>query len=666
LSAGSSEYQSGDTPLVSSAWDDRSRQLLEASFDYRVDTNDRFTHAAPSVIRLLGIEPQQVCGKPFHEVFERQSGDHCSFLQGHNPNPNPSGVTISLARAASTCGEEKYFELREAACRDKSTGIAGRNGVAIDVTLHVTTIQKLQESERKYRRLIEELGEDYVIYTHLPNGELTYVSPSVQRLLGYRVEDLVGRNWRDVIGENFVGSAVGEKIRSEVAAGVRFHKYTVELPDAQGNARLLEIQHRPIFSPDGRYTSMEGIAKDVTEFHRNAVELKKLKDDLEERVAQRTAELMAINERLVESESRYRNVVEDQTEFICRWLPGGRYTFVNEAYCRYMKKPYGELIGQSFYPFIAEEDRPRVMSELASLTPQNPAITTEHRVVRPDRTLAWNQWTNRAIFDDNDVCRGYQSVGRDITEFKVVEDLVLEREEHLKRMSRLAIVGELIAGIAHEIHQPLHAAQLFAEAARRNLEMGTPGGVATAIDCTREISNAVNRTATIIRHLRSFSTTKPAKPEPLDLNEVVHEVADVMSYETRRAGVKLSFDLAEELTPWNGDRVQVQQILVHLLGNAYDAKPQPRAHVWQVTIKTIADAEGISVEIVDNGVGTELEDVDRLFDPFYTTKPEGLGMGLSICKTIAESMRAEVFARKNPDGGMTFTLRLPLANRYEL
>jgi PAS domain S-box-containing protein len=637
--------------------------LSRVCFAFELDHAGRFVHVDFEVANLLGRLPAELIGKDLSEVLERNSSEWGKRVVHHAPSANHEGVAPWIACATTPTGETKYFEIREQADR---LAAGNRLGVAIDVTSYVAVNLKLQESEHKYRRLIEELGEDYVIYTHLPNGELTYVSPSVQRLLGYRVEDLVGRNWREVIGDKFLGREVGEKIRSEVAAGVRFHKYTVELPDAQGNPRILEIQHRPIFSPDGCYISMEGIAKDVTEFHRNAVELKKLKDDLEERVAQRTAELIAINERLVESESRYRNVVEDQTEFICRWLPGGKYTFVNEAYCRYMRKPYGELIGQSFYPFIADEDRPRVMHELASLTPQNPAITTEHRVIRPDGTLAWNQWTNRAIFDDADRCRGYQSVGRDITEFKGVEDLVLEREEHLKRMSRLAIMGELIAGIAHEIHQPLHAAQLFSEAARRNLEMGTPGGVATAIDCTREISNAVNRTATIIRHLRSFSTTKPSKPEPLDLNEVVREAADVMSFETRRTGVKLAFDLTEGLPTWNGDRVQIQQILVYLLDNAYDAKPLAGTSDWQVTIKTFADKDAISVEIIDNGSGTELEDVERLFDAFYTTKPEGLGMGLSICKTIAESMRAEVFARKNPDRGMTFTLRLPLANRYEL
>jgi C4-dicarboxylate-specific signal transduction histidine kinase len=307
-----------------------------------------------------------------------------------------------------------------------------------------------------------------------------------------------------------------------------------------------------------------------------------------------------------------------------------------------------------------------VAAEIASLTPEQPTITSEHRVVRADGSLGWNQWTNRAIFDEQGKSKGYQSVGRDITDLKLVEDLVLEREEHLKRVSRLAIMGELIAGIAHEIHQPLHAAQLFAEAARRNLEMGAARGVDTAIECTREISNAITRTATIIRHLRSFTTNKPTKIEPLDMNEVVREVVDVLSYETRRAGVQLKFDLAEQLPTWNGDRVQIQQILVHLLRNAYEAMPTGERSDWQVAITTKQENHCLYVDFVDNGVGTEIVDVERLFDAFYTTKPEGLGMGLSICKTIAESLNADVEARKNPERGMTFTLRLPFPVRYEI
>jgi signal transduction histidine kinase len=148
------------------------------------------------------------------------------------------------------------------------------------------------------------------------------------------------------------------------------------------------------------------------------------------------------------------------------------------------------------------------------------------------------------------------------------------------------------------------------------------------------------------------------------MNQVVHEVVDVLSYETRRAGVKLLFEFDENLPAWNGDRVQIHQVIVHLLRNAYEAMPTEEPGNCQVTIRTRRSAECLLVDIIDNGPGTELADVERLFDPFYTTKREGLGMGLSICKTIAESLNAEVEARKNPDRGLTFTLKLHLTGRY--
>lgn len=637
--------------------------LGETCVNYCLDPAGFITYVNEAV-SLLGFSPHEMVGQHVSKFFDLEHPARAALdeFAGNTQTEGPITRRLSVVRCAD--GEVAFMEIREGEIRDSNGVLQSREGIAYDLTHYVTANLTLRQSERKYRRLVEDLGEDYAIYTHKPSGELTYISPSVQTVLGFPAETLIGRNWRELIGENFVGREIADQVRTDITAGVRFHKFTVEIADAFGGRRLVEIQQRPVFSPEGRYVSMEGIAKDITDFTRNAIELQKLKEELEERVAERTAELMAINDRLVESESRYRNVVEDQTEFICRWLPGGRYTFVNEAYCRYMKKPYGELVGHSFLPNVIEEDRERVANEIASLTPTNPTITTEHRVYRPDGSIGWNQWTNRAIFDEQGNSKGYQSVGRDITDLKAAEDKVLEREGHLMRVSRLAIMGELIAGIAHEIHQPLHAAQLFAEAARRNLESESPGGISTAIDCMREISNAVTRTATIIRHLRSFSTTKPTKIEPLDMNQVVHEVADVMSYETRRAGVKLSFDLDENLPPWNGDRVQIQQVIVHLLRNAYEAMPSDNPGDCQVTIRTNLSPDSLLVDIVDNGPGTQLDDVERLFDPFYTTKREGLGMGLSICKTIAESLNAEVEARKNPDRGLTFTLKLHLTGRY--
>ncbi len=637
--------------------------FAETCLHYQTDATGMVTFVSPSSLKLLGYPPEEMVGRDIKEFCDDESTARAALTEFISQTSDSANVMRRLSIARRADGESAYLEINERLLTNEKGEVVGHEGVAYDLTHYIKSDLAVRESERKYRRLVEELGEDYIIFTNLPNGQLTYVSPSIYRVLGFEAEDVTGKNWREVIGENFVGRDRVDEVRSDLVRGIRFHKFTVEIPDVRGHIHIVEIQQRPIFSPDGHYVSMEGIAKDITEFTRNARELQRLKDELEERVAQRTAELVAINQRLVESESRYRNVVEDQTEFICRWLPGGKFTFVNEAYCRYMKKPYGELIGHSFLPMVYEEDRAHVVTDIESLSPEQPTKIIEHRVIRADGSIGWNQWTNRAIFDEHGQSKGYQSVGRDITDLKAVEDLVLEREEHLKRVSRLAIMGELIAGIAHEIHQPLHAAQLFAEAARRNLEMGTERGVGTAIDCSREISNAINRTATIIRHLRSFTTNKPTKIEPLNINEVVREVADVMSYETRRTGVKLAFRLAENLPLWSGDRVQIQQILVHLLRNAYEAMPQEERSNWQVVITTRQESDCILVDVTDNGIGTEKEDIERLFDAFYTTKPEGLGMGLSICKTIAESLNAEVEARKNSEGGMTFTLRLPLVVR---
>ena len=395
----------------------------------------------------------------------------------------------------------------------------------------------------------------------------------------------------------------------------------------------------------------------------NLEQLRRLKAELEERVAERTFELLQTNRELAESESRYRSVVEDQTEFVCRWDQGGTLTFVNQAYCRYMQQSATGLLGTSFLLPICEEDQQRIHTEIASLTPQSPVVVSEHRVLNAAGEIRWNHWTNRALFDEHGQLKGYQSVGRDITELRHIEDLVQDREDHLKRVSRLATMGELIAGIAHEIHQPLHAAQLFAEAARRNLEAETPAGRARAIDCTHEISSAIARTATIIRHLRSFTTSKPTHFELVDLNDIVQEVSTMLSYEIRKAGAKLVFEPADKLPRIHADRVHLQQIFVDWFCNALEAMAGNDSGDRDLLVSTHCNDKVVTAEVCDNGGGTELADTERLFDAFYSSKPGRLGMGLSICKTIAEAHQAKVSARRNPTRGMTFSLQVPIAER---
>ncbi|HSG06581.1 MAG TPA: PAS domain-containing protein, partial [Nitrospiria bacterium] len=146
-------------------------------------------------------------------------------------------------------------------------------------------------------------------------------------------------------------------------------------------------------------------------------------------------------EALRESEANYRTVVENQTEFIVRWLPDGTRTFVNDSYCRYFGQKRGEMVGTSFFPLISREDREKVRERIRSVTPENPISTGEHRVIDAEGRVRWQQWTDRGFFDKNGRLKELQSVGRDITERKMVEEALRDSEDSLARAQKIARMG---------------------------------------------------------------------------------------------------------------------------------------------------------------------------------------------------------------------------------
>lgn len=521
----------------------------------------------------------------------------------------------------------------------------------------------IHDSELKYRRLVEGIGGDYVIYTHDANGVITYVSPSVKNVLGYSEATVLGLNWRDLVGEHYVGRELADRVAGEILDGKDFYEFTIEITHVDGSRRLIEIQQRPLFDEAGQYVSMEGIAKDITETKRNAEELQRLKHQLEQRVAERTTELIRTNEQLRKSEARYRSVVNCQTEFIVRWMPGPIYTFANEAYTRLFGKTNEQLVGWDFTESMHPDDLSAFEAAISRLYADNPIGDFENRVVMPDGSVRWTQWTNQMLFDDHGNFLEYQSVGRDVTALKNAADTIREKEAHLAHMSRLATMGELVAGIAHEVHQPLHAAKTFSEAARRNLELGQPENVETAIDCTREISNAIARTATIIRRLREFTHSRAESFEHLDLNDVARSAIELVAYETRKNQVDLQLELNAENPNIQGDRIQLEQIFINLIMNAYEAMSETALPDRKLIIRSQSDDQHVRLNFSDTGRGVTDENFTKLFDNFYSTKDRGLGMGLPLCKSIAEMHGGNITFRQNEKTGMTFEVELPQLQR---
>lgn len=636
--------------------------LREDVVFFRVGADDRIEFITDSARAILDEDPRSLLGRNFREIFDL---DHrlCTQLQDLSDRllqHDSKDATRCVAQRRD--GRYVFFLLRDRDLGDGMGRYVGKEVVALDVTRRIEAELWLRQSERKYRRLVEGFRGDYIIYTRDARGVMTYVSPSIDGVLGYKREEVVGRNWRDIaIFQNgqppvLHYSNAAEDPQREVK------QFVVELLRRDGSACVLDIQEWAICDLDGRCLATEGIAKDITAARQAEMEVLSLNDDLGRRVALRTEELQRINEDLRASEARYRSVVETQSEFIVRWTPDGRRTFVNEPFGRFLGHPVEELINQSVVPSIHPEDRHRLADFIASLTPEAPHSVGETRMIASDGSVRWAQWSTQAFFDEHGRPVEFQSVGRDVTELKDAADLLRQKEAHLAHLSRLAVMGEMVAGIAHELSQPLHAATTFAEAARRHLESGRPGAEPSAIDCCNEISISIQRTVEIIHRLREFTKASPVNIERLDLNDVVRGAIELMLYEFRRVNARLHVDLAEGLPAVDGDRIQLEQVCVNLLKNACEAHVGAPPGKGSISVVTTQVDGRVRLTIRDAGCGLGAADPARIFDAFYSTKPDGMGMGLSLCKSIAEAHNMQLGFASNGEGpGTTFYISLPPA-----
>jgi PAS domain S-box-containing protein len=346
------------------------------------------------------------------------------------------------------------------ACRD----VTERKRIELDYELlsltlerHVTDrTRELRESREQYRRLVEGLRNEYLFYATDPQGIVTYVSPSVHTILGRTPDQTIGHNWREFVDTNHPTYPELERLERMRFAGLPTPPFTAAVLDANGETRIMEFTDAPVRDADGRVIANEGIGRDVTQRIRQEEELRRAHEELEHRVQQRTAELTMTNERLRDSEHRYRSVVEDHLEFIVRWQGEGVRTFVNESYCRYCDVTREELIGESFMPAIVEEDRDELKEKLSGVSIDNPVVVHEHRVMTAEGRIVWQHWSHRALFNQLGTLIEFQSVGCDITERRRREEYAHERAVAIAQLRGLSnrerdVMRLVVAGDANKL-----------------------------------------------------------------------------------------------------------------------------------------------------------------------------------------------------------------------
>jgi PAS domain S-box-containing protein len=382
------------------------------------------------------------------------------------------------------------------------------------------------------------------------------------------------------------------------------------------------------------------------------IEQRTARIELERRVEERTRDL--------EEAHAFRKAMEDSLLVGMRArAPDGTIIYVNPALCAMVGYSADELLGRRPpYPYWHPDDLEKQARESAdALQGRAAPHGFESRIRHKDGHDVITMVYAAPLVDAQGVHRGWMSSVVDITAQKQAEARQRDQEVRLQRSARLASVGEMASTLAHELNQPLMALSNFAVAARALAAQSAPRDMlAGALD---EIVEQSKRASEIVKRVRAFINPQRAQYESLTIASVVTHAAALLTPELRRDGLALRLTLDDDDVRVRGDRVLLEQVLVNLIHNAMHAMhDRPRGSIELASRRV---DQGVRISVIDEGPGIPPEQLDQIFAPFFTTRPDGLGLGLglNICRTIVEAHGGAMTVDNRPGGGAAFSFTLP-------
>ena len=406
-------------------------------------------------------------------------------------------------------------------------------------------------------------------------------------------------------------------------------------------------------------------------------EQRRVAKELDQRVAQRTTELAQTNQELrreiadrrrAEEQLRRSEAFLTEGQKLSRignfsWLVPTDDIKWSEQLYRIFEFELGvpvtfELIGSRVHP----EDLPLLYDMIGKAQRAVSSFEYEHRLLMPDHSVKYLHLIAHGS-RDNQGRLEYIGAAQDVSQRRLSEEALAKARSELANVARVTSLGVLTASIAHEVNQPLSGIITNAGTCLRMLSADPPN-VDGARETARRTIRDGNRASDVITRLRTLYSKKDLSPEPMDLNEATREVTALSLSELQSKRVILRHELADDLPAVTGDRVQLQQVILNLLRNAADAMSAVDDRPRELLIRTECDeGDRVRLSVKDAGVGFAAQAADKLFEAFFTTKSDGMGIGLSISRFIIEAHHGRLWATANDGPGATFAFSIPCAAR---
>lgn len=515
------------------------------------------------------------------------------------------------------------------AARAALEAISARIG---ELLAHARARQSLAENEERFRKLAETA---MIGITIIQEMKFAYVNPELAAVLGYRVDELIGKSLDEIVHPS-MREITRQRAVDRLNGGYVPQRYELLVRRKDGVERWLEVS-----AARAEYAgspAIVGTAMDIT--------------------SRKEAEAA-----LLASEQRYRLLATNATDMISRLDSEAVWQYVSPAIERILGYVPDEVIGRNAYDFFHPEEVPELQRRHEKLLIRGGIVSIEMRMLRRDGSWCWLEVQARAIRNaEDDAPVEIVSIARDISERKQSEEERRHHEEQLAHVARVSTMGEMASAIAHQLAQPLSAILYLTRGCLTRIRAAQIG-LADVDSVLDKVATQADRAAQAIHHIKTFVRKSPQHRTTRDLNAVVQNALAIASFEATERGVLIATEFGDDVPPVEVDAIQIEQVLLNLLRNGMEAMNGGRAAGGgRITVATGRDAAGdAAVTVTDAGPGLSAEIESHAFDSFYTTKAEGMGMGLSISRTIIEAHGGLIWGRNAPGRGAVFGFSLPAA-----